>query len=483
MNRRTLTLAIAFVVAGTLAFPSAAAPLFDGPTDQLGSDVELAPSSDYAYLDGDDELVVDLSPSNPAIDGEGVNADGRTTIGDVFRVRYNGSRYADVWLTHGSDAVTFAVDGQPIESPENNVTLAPNESAAISLTVDTTGGAVDGLVDDITIHARVAEPEEQAEENDDEIDGVSTLSSAPSGDSRKFTSLSAEPGKPVNFDTSRLPLDRVDGEALTFDGLSVTSPDRTFSVIAEATEAGEAQSSVVDDGADPLGAVRMTVRSGNVSNATMRFSAPPSYFRAQNVDPANLAVYRHSDGELSRVPVTATGERDGRLTFEAVTPGFSTFIVAVDRPRLSVTDASLDTNAVAPGEPATVSAAVVNDGTLAGERTVRVTVDGTVAAERTVAVPPGERETVSVPIVRNETGEYAVAVAGSEAGTVRVVAEERSTAVPSETATASAASTAQPTQSPVGEASGFGLRALAGLVGLLVIVAATLLLARRTPQP
>ncbi|WP_435116052.1 PGF-pre-PGF domain-containing protein [Halolamina sp. C58] len=482
MNRRTLTLVVAFVVAGTLAFPSAAAPLFAGPTDQIGSDVVLAPSSDYAYLDGDDELVVDLSASNPAIDGEGVNADGRTTIGDVFRVRYNGSRYADVWLTHGSDAVTFTVDGQPIQSPENNVTLAPNESAAVSLTVDTTGSTVDGFVDDVTIHARVAEPEEQAEEADQSL-GVSTLSSVPTEDSRRFTALGTEPGQPVEFDARRLPLDSIDGEILTFDGLSVTSPNRTFSVSAEATGASEPRSAVVDDGAGPLGAVRMTVRTGTVSNATMRFSAPPAYFEAQGVDPANLAVYRYSDGELSSVPVTSTGERDGRLTFEAEAPGFSTFVVAVDRPRLAVTDASLDTDTVAPGEAVTVNATVANDGTLAGERTVRVTVDGTVAAERTVAVPPGESETVSVQVVRNQTGEFAVAVDGSEVGTFRVVAEPSATPASDDAEAGSPASTAQSTQSPIGEASGFGLRALAGLVGLLAIVAVTLVLVRRTPQP
>ncbi|MFC6736317.1 PGF-pre-PGF domain-containing protein, partial [Halolamina salina] len=337
MNRRTLTLVVAFVVAGTLAFPSAAAPLFGGQTDQVGNDVVLAPSSDYAYLDGDGELVVDLSASNPALDGDGVAADGRTTIGDAFRVRYNGSRYADVWLTHGSDAVTFTVDGRPIQSPENNVTLAPNESAAVSITVDTTGGAADGLVDDVTIHARVAEPEEQ--EVDDESAGVSTLSRAPTEDSRRFTALSIDPGRPVDFDAAGLPLDRVDGEALTFDELSASSSNRTFSVTAEAAGTDEVRSSVVADGSEPLGAVRMTVRTGTVSNATLRFSAPAAYFEAGGVDPANLAVYRHADGELSRVPVRTLGERDGRLAFEAETAGFSTFVVAVERPRFAVTDA------------------------------------------------------------------------------------------------------------------------------------------------
>ncbi|MFC6737436.1 CARDB domain-containing protein, partial [Halolamina salina] len=138
---------------------------------------------------------------------------------------------------------------------------------------------------------------------------------------------------------------------------------------------------------------------------------------------------------------------------------------------------------VAPGEAVTVNATVANDGTLAGERTVRVTVNGTVAAERTVAVSPGESETVSVPIVRNTTGEYAVAVDGNEVGTFRVMTETSATPASSDAEAASPASTAERTQSPIGEASGFGLRALVGLVGLLTIVAVTLALARRTPQP
>jgi len=50
--RRVVALAAALALAGTLAFPSVAAPLFSGPTDDLANDVELAPSSDYAFLEG-----------------------------------------------------------------------------------------------------------------------------------------------------------------------------------------------------------------------------------------------------------------------------------------------------------------------------------------------------------------------------------------------------------------------------------------------
>ncbi|QKY19147.1 PGF-pre-PGF domain-containing protein [Halolamina sp. CBA1230] len=479
MNRRTLTLVVALVLAGTLTFPSAAAPLFDGPVDSLGSDVSLAPSSDYTYLDADDELVVDLSASNPHLDGEGVNPDSRTTIDDVFRVQYNGSQYAHVWLTHGSDTVTFAVDGEPIQSQATNVTLAPNESVSVSMTVDTTDGVDGGLVDGITVHSRVAEPEPEATVEETGEFGAATQSVAPTEGSRRFTALSTEPGQPVEFGAAPLELDRVGEATLTFDGLSATSPNRSFSVTADTTGTGAARSLVVDAGAEPLGAVRMTVTEGNVSRATMRFSVSESYFESRGVDLANLTVYRHSDGELSQLPVTATGERDGRLTFEAETPGFSTFVVAAQRPRLELADTIVEPTTVAPGEAVAVNATVANTGTAAGERTVAVAVDGTVVAERTVRVQAGENETVSVPVVRNETGEYAVSVDDTDAGTFSVAAE--STATPA--SNDDTPSTDRATETPIGEASGFGLRPLAGLLGLLIAVAATLMLARRTPRP
>lgn len=476
MKRRTLTLVIALALAGTLVFPSAATPLFAGPTDDIGSDLSLAPSSEYAALDEDGELTVDISASNPSVEGGGVNRGAVTSFADVFRIRYGGSQYARVWLEHDAEAVTFTVDGRPVDAAADNVTLAPNESVAVSLTVDTTTAA-DGSVDDITIRSRVAEPETAT---DRDRDGFATQSVAPTADSRRFTVLGADPGHPVAFDASRLELDRVDRETLTFDSISMTSPNRSFSVTA-GTAGTEGTRSLVDaTGAEPLGAVRTNVSSGTVSAATMRFSVSESYFDRRRVDPENLVIYRH-DGDLSRLPVTMTGERDGRITFAAETPGFSTFVVAVDRPRLRLASAGLDATTVAPGEPVTVSASVSNAGTLAGERSVTVAVDDAVVAERTVTVSPGSTETVTVPVTRSAPGEYRVTVDGTDAGSFRVTAP--ATATPSPDGADPTASPDRSTQSPIAEPSGFGLRSLLGLLVLLVIVGATLALFRRAPRP
>jgi len=480
--RRLLALAAALALAGTLAFPSVAAPLFSGPTDQLDNDVdvELAPSSDYAHLDDDGELLVDLSAANP--DAEGVNDDAVTGIADVFRVRYNGSQYAHVWLTHESDAVTFYANGEPVQSEANNVTLGQNETVAVGVRVDTTGETADGLIDEITIHARAADPEDVAGGEDENADtnalsfsGSAVQTRAPTATSRRFTVLGANAGETTTFDASSLALDGTDSE-LTLDEVDVTSTGGSVSLDVEADGTEDSRSRVAEQGAEPLGAVSVTDGLDSAGRTTLRFSVPTGFFEDRGAAPKNLAVYRDNGGTLSKLPVAMVGERGGRLYFEAETPGFSTFVVAADRARLRVTDAMLERASAAPGETVAVTANVSNAGSITGERTVAVAVDGSVVAERVVEIAAGETATVTAPVVHNETGEHAVAVDGVDAGTL-VVEDENQT---------DGAAPAQPpggdsVDEPSREPAGFGLTDLLGLVALLAIVAASLVLARRTP--
>lgn len=485
-RRRVLALVAAAALAGTLAFPSGAAPLFSGPTDRVGSDVELAPSSEYAYL-ADGELVVDISASNPEMSADGLNPDSVTAFEDVFRVRYTGSEYAHVWLSHDSGAVTFRVDGRPIQSAAANVTLAPNESVAVDLLVDTRGEGPGGLVDDVTVHATVADPEAaqaDGEANDASapaFDGPTVQSRAPTPDSRRFTVLGAEPGRTHTLEASALALDRAGGGALTLDELAVGNADGSLSLAAAAVDAASSRALVADAGAQPLGAARVTVDAGDVKNATLRFSVPQSYLDARDVAAANLSVYRDDGGELEELDVSATGERDGRVRFEADAPGFSTFVVAADRARLRVAAVSLNRSVAGPGEAVAVTATVANEGTLRGDRTVALSVDGEVVAERTVSVAAGETAAVTVPVARAETGEFAVAVDGVDAGTFAVEAADETgagttTRAPGDETPARGGS---PADGVVEEPAGFGLSESLGVVTLLAVVAATLFLARR----
>lgn len=484
-TRRTISLVVTLALAGTLVFPAAAAP-FSGPTDGFGTGLEIAPSSDYADIE-EGEIAVDLSASNPAVDGAGVNADARTAFADVFRIRYTGSQYAEVWLTHDSPAIEFAVAGRPVDSRANNVTLAPSESVPVTLIVDTTESEIQGSVDNLTVHSREAEPETATA---DDAEDAGTGRSVIRGDgSRQFTVLSTDRGDVMRFDTDRMVLDSVGGQTLALEAVTVGTTGGPLSLSTERIDS-ETASTVVQAGSDPLGGANVSVETGAVRNGTLRFSVAAGYFETRNVSPADLVVYRRSNGSVSRLDVTTTGAADGRLTFAAETDGFSTFVVAVDRPRIRVDDASLARTTSEPGQSVDVTATVSNRGNAAGERPVRVTVDGRVVAERTVDLAPGESATVSVPVAANTTGEHRVAVNGVDAGTLVVEttdADSNTTATAASSATetadrtGTAASTATPTTTdgPVEEPGGFGLDRLVGLVALLIAMLATLTLARR----
>jgi len=90
---RTVLAVVVLALAGSLALATGATVL-DAPADTLADErVAIQPADgsngDYAYLDADEELVVDVSASNPNLDDEfgGVNVNSRTVIGDCSRLR------------------------------------------------------------------------------------------------------------------------------------------------------------------------------------------------------------------------------------------------------------------------------------------------------------------------------------------------------------------------------------------------------------
>jgi len=165
--RRTLIFALLLVAAGSLIFTTGAA-VVDGPADTFADD-DLAvqpadgPNGNYAYLNDDDEIVVDISASNPNLgpDFEGVNPDALAAADGVFEITYTADEYARVWIDHPGENVTFTADGKSFEGRDNNVTLAPNESVAVGLSLDARGEVAGTQLgaDEFSIRGEVAEPE------------------------------------------------------------------------------------------------------------------------------------------------------------------------------------------------------------------------------------------------------------------------------------------------------------------------------------
>lgn len=122
-------------------------------------------NSDYVTQDGNGgTLKIDLSSSNDGVagGGEGVNPDAITQIDDLFVVENQGTQEVDVDISKSgdnADRVEFYPDGQaysgePLSS--SAVTLAPGDSATISLEVDTEGSGLgdgDQLLDSVTFSA------------------------------------------------------------------------------------------------------------------------------------------------------------------------------------------------------------------------------------------------------------------------------------------------------------------------------------------
>ena len=89
-------------------------------------------------------------------------------------------------------------------------------------------------------------------------------------------------------------------------------------------------------------------------------------------------------------------------------------------PTVSVRSASLSATKVAPGTPITVTADVVNTGTVNGSSSIKVYVNGELENSQGVTVNSGSSTPVTFTVSRNEPGTYSVYVGGIQAGSFTV---------------------------------------------------------------
>jgi hypothetical protein len=508
-TRRTLTLALLFVAAGSLVFATGAA-VVDGPAETV-ADGDLAvqpadgPNGRYAYLNNDDEIAVDVSASNPNLpaDFEGVNVGSTGRIDGVFEITYTGEQYAHVWIGDESENVTFVADGESIEGEANNVTLAPNETVTVGLALDTRGKAAGTQLgaDEFRINASLAEPEDVDaaghasfdDDNDDNDDdgGLTTTVRAPGADRREFTASGVGRG-----DTVRL---LADGMALDGDNVSLEGIDLE-GVRNERVELNAAGSPAPFEDASALTAPT-TPRSmaylaldydfapDAVDEMTVRFSADRDHLNATDTDPADVTLYRQTDaGEWEEKPVEVVDDEvvrraglpEDRVHFRATTTEFSTFAVAVREPRFDVTEATVAPEAIDPGETATVRATIRNGGGAPDERAVTLTADGDPVANGTVALAPNETATVAFDETFGTAGAYELAVDGSPVGTLTVgdPAGDDGSGSAAAVGSVDGEGSAGPTEEP----SGVDVAELGGLLAALVLAVAGLALFRRMPR-
>ncbi|MDZ5812022.1 CARDB domain-containing protein [Halorubrum sp. AD140] len=514
--RRTLALVLLLVAAASLAFATGAA-VVDGPADTFADD-ELAvqpadgPNGDYAYLNDDDEIAVDVSASNPKLgpDFEGVNVGTAGTIDDVFEITYTGDEYARVWIENDGENVTFVADGGSVEGEANNVTLAPNESVAVGLALDTRGEAAGTRLgaDEFSINAEGAEAESVEAAGgtgggggDGDNDPTTTVR-APGPDEREFTARDVDRGDTIRFGADGMALD---GENVTLEGIDLDG------VESDSVELDAAGSPDPFENESPLAAptrpremaylaLDYDFAPDAVDEMTIRFSADPDRLNATDTEPEDVTLYRQTDaGEWEEKPVEVVDDEvveilglpEDRVHFRATTEEFSTFAVAARAPRFDVTEASVAPEAIEPGEAVTVRATMENGGGAAGEETVALTADGDSVANETVAtesvaLEPNETATVELDGTFEEPGAYDLAVDGTPVGTV-VVGDPAGNGDEGESANAESDAArdddSESGDGPTEEPGGVDPAALVGLPVLVAVVVATLALFRRTPRP
>jgi len=162
---RTVLLVAALTASIALLVSTGAVPL-DGGTDEIeGVDVEMAPADapngKYAMMNEEDEIELVLSDENPDLDGEGVLENAVTPIDRVFTITNTGIESARVWISDDAADVRFYRGGDPDDSLEgaaNEVTVAPNETIAVGLLVDTRGDHDVEDVSGFTVHVEQATP-------------------------------------------------------------------------------------------------------------------------------------------------------------------------------------------------------------------------------------------------------------------------------------------------------------------------------------
>ena len=515
------------------------ATVIDGPADTLADDrvaIQPAdgPNGEYAYLDGDDELVIDVSATNPNLDGEfeGVNVNSRTVFTGVFTVTYTADELAHVWIEHEVDGLTFVVnddsDGEyrPIEGEQQNVTLGPNATASVGVVVDTTDErAVPGTLSEseFGVHAHVVDPDPTPSDLGEEGDeagstGARTTVTAPTPSEREFTAENVGDGDTVRFDAGEMELA---GPEVSLDRLDLLGASgRSYELEAAGSPDAFPDAGALEADDDPRAlaylALAYDIDVDDVEGLRLLFSAEPAYLDETATAPGDVTLYRlTADGEWAELDadgvdeqvVELRGSPPDRDHFSATSEGLSVFAVAAHVPRIDATGASLPDGSVDAGEETVVDVDVENRGGAAGERSLTLATDGEAIATRTVRLDPDASTTVSFPITMADPGVYELTVEGPDAdddvlaaGTLTVGSSDADdgadtggeadvTEAPEDTGDASEGGGAngdtagsEETPTPTDEPGGLDLSGVVGLVLVLVVVIVAVPVVRRVGE-
>jgi hypothetical protein len=492
-----LALVLALVAAAGLLVPTGAiAFLPEQPTDQIDEQVAIQPTdSGYAYLE-DDELVIDLSSSNPNIEAGGLNPDSEFTFDDLFVLHYDGDQYAEVWLSNESEGITFSVDGESIENRSNNVSLGPDESVTVGMTVNTSDPKEIESIDEFTVHTRVAKPRgaNTASVSVQTAPSATVTVTTPAPGERVVSIEDASAGESVTADLESLLLDDTDDGTLTADTMTVDH-ERSGDSEFELSTVNETETEAVGDdftaetGMKALGAVSVTpIEDDAVEKVGLDVNAPSGYLAARNVSGDDVIVYQY-DGETWHALDAQHTSTDDGSEFAVAVEDPSTIVLGTPTPIFDVTTVQSNENEVTAGDTVSVVGTITNRGAANGTTTVPLTVDDETVAQQNVTLAPNETTNVTFTHQFQETGNHTVSIGDGPGVQVAVAAAADVTAASEVTETPTTQPTTQTVEATdepatttlVEEPAGIDLERIFGLGLVATLALLTVLLVRRRP--
>lgn len=380
------------------------ASIFSGETDTITQNVSLepadGPNGEYANLNENDELVIDITESESG--GEGVPIGDVTTINNVFVAGYNGSQYAEIWITEDSPAVKFVSGGQQIQSQSNAVRVGSNETVSVGMQIDTTE-RTSIEINDMTVHARVAEPSDISNTTAQSSDSTSTdgepdesetsiQTQSPTADSQKVTIQNAEE-ESVTVDTDSMVVDTNEDATIALESVSASVETTQATMTIEDVSAPETTRG--DQNIDPVGVVDIT-ETGIISQASLRFSVSQSYLESTGATADEVVVLHETEDGWTQLDtdVVKTRDSDDLAVIEADTNSFSMFAVAVERPQITITDVTVSSSAIDESGVRPVTIDVQNNGDTDSRTAINLRDTESQIATQTVTLAPDSSSTL-----------------------------------------------------------------------------------------
>ena len=272
--------------------------------------------------------------------------------------------------------------------------------------------------------------------------------------------------------TVELPTGTQTGDGLTaYESITVTlvqdgDYDMTLNALEEAPD-GVTAPTIESAGFEPLSYLIVDhpeLSDDEIADAEFTFSIQQDRLDALDADASAVQIYRYDDGSWATVDTTVVEETDDAVRFRASDGGLSTFVVAIDRPSVGLTDLSVSQDSIAPGESVEITATIENDGRASAVNSVELGVDGETVDTRDVTMEANSERSITFERTFSESGTHTISVNGQE---VEIVVQSDETSM----------STATPEETPATPDDGqpgFGL-----VLAALAMLGAALLALRR----